>query len=62
MVLERRIYPLLTMIQNIICMSIYFIKCNTRLYTVNKDKRSHDIREPCIPYMLITINMINIFR
>jgi hypothetical protein len=54
--------PLLTMIQNIICMPIeylvIFIICNTRLYAVNKDKCSHDIREPCIPYMLVAINMM----
>ncbi len=30
--------------------------------TVNKDEYSRDIHEPCIPYLLITINMINIFR
>ncbi len=35
-----------------------FIICNTRLYTVNKDKCSRGIHEPCIPCMLVTINMI----
>ncbi len=45
------------MIQNIARMSIQylvnFIICNTRLCTVNKKSVSRDIREPCIPSMLI---------